>query len=284
MACTARHRRFSKSSRRRETRNVQPACASLFKNRSICSLIAKMPISNAISHPTSWYVRYAKERKSHAADGTARTAAGHRRSLCEKEINPFVDEWEKAEEFPSHEVFKKLGRSACSASNMMRPMAASASTSPIRRLSLKRSASAIAAAFPWLSASSPIWRRPLAPVRQRRLKRGWLVPTIAGECGVPRRFGAGRRFRRGGDQDDRAQGWRRLCDLRLENVDHERDEGRLVLPPREHLRRQGASEQVADPRSDGREGDHAPEVRKVGMFCPTPRSFSSTMCACRKQT
>jgi citronellyl-CoA dehydrogenase len=25
------------------------------------------------------------------------------------EINPFVDEWEKAEQFPSHEVFKKLG-------------------------------------------------------------------------------------------------------------------------------------------------------------------------------
>ena len=25
------------------------------------------------------------------------------------EIDPFVAEWEKAEEFPSHEVFKKLG-------------------------------------------------------------------------------------------------------------------------------------------------------------------------------
>ncbi len=29
--------------------------------------------------------------------------------FVENEINPFVDEWEKAEEFPSHEVFKKLG-------------------------------------------------------------------------------------------------------------------------------------------------------------------------------
>ena len=29
--------------------------------------------------------------------------------FCEKEINPFVAEWEAAEEFPSHEVFKKLG-------------------------------------------------------------------------------------------------------------------------------------------------------------------------------
>jgi len=29
--------------------------------------------------------------------------------FCEREINPFVAEWEKAQEFPSHEVFKKLG-------------------------------------------------------------------------------------------------------------------------------------------------------------------------------
>jgi citronellyl-CoA dehydrogenase len=29
--------------------------------------------------------------------------------FVENEINPFVDEWEKAEEFPSHEIFKKLG-------------------------------------------------------------------------------------------------------------------------------------------------------------------------------
>ena len=29
--------------------------------------------------------------------------------FCEKEINPFVAEWEAAEQFPSHELFKKLG-------------------------------------------------------------------------------------------------------------------------------------------------------------------------------
>ena len=29
--------------------------------------------------------------------------------FIEKEVNPFVDAWEKAEEFPSHAVFKKLG-------------------------------------------------------------------------------------------------------------------------------------------------------------------------------
>jgi len=29
--------------------------------------------------------------------------------FCDKEINPFVAEWETAEQFPSHQVFKKLG-------------------------------------------------------------------------------------------------------------------------------------------------------------------------------
>jgi len=29
--------------------------------------------------------------------------------FCDQEINPYVAEWEKAEQFPSHEVFKKLG-------------------------------------------------------------------------------------------------------------------------------------------------------------------------------
>ena len=29
--------------------------------------------------------------------------------FCQKELNPFVAEWEAAEQFPSHEVFKKLG-------------------------------------------------------------------------------------------------------------------------------------------------------------------------------
>ena len=29
--------------------------------------------------------------------------------FIENEINPHVDEWEEAEIFPAHEVFKKLG-------------------------------------------------------------------------------------------------------------------------------------------------------------------------------
>lgn len=32
------------------------------------------------------------------------------RKFVETEINPYVNEWEEAEQFPSHEIFKKLGR------------------------------------------------------------------------------------------------------------------------------------------------------------------------------
>jgi citronellyl-CoA dehydrogenase len=30
--------------------------------------------------------------------------------LIDSEINPHVDAWEEAEQFPAHEVFKKLGK------------------------------------------------------------------------------------------------------------------------------------------------------------------------------
>ena len=32
------------------------------------------------------------------------------RKFIDSEINPHVDEWEKAEIFPAHEVFKKMGK------------------------------------------------------------------------------------------------------------------------------------------------------------------------------
>lgn len=32
------------------------------------------------------------------------------RKFIDKEINPFVDEWERAKMFPAHELFKKLGQ------------------------------------------------------------------------------------------------------------------------------------------------------------------------------
>ena len=32
------------------------------------------------------------------------------KKFCDAEINPFVDEWERAEIFPAKELFRKMGR------------------------------------------------------------------------------------------------------------------------------------------------------------------------------
>ncbi|XP_020601383.1 probable acyl-CoA dehydrogenase 6 isoform X2 [Orbicella faveolata] len=48
-------------------------------------------------------VTFAKPKEEHAE---LRTSLN---KLIEKEINPYVDEWENAKSFPAHEVFKKVG-------------------------------------------------------------------------------------------------------------------------------------------------------------------------------
>ena len=52
--------------------------------------------------------------------------------FIDDEINPHVDEWEAAEIFPAHQVFKRLGAWACSASPSPRPTAAPGSTTRTR--------------------------------------------------------------------------------------------------------------------------------------------------------
>ncbi len=48
------------------------------------------------------------------------------------EINPHVDEWEKADIFPAHELFKKLGDLASSASTSRSSSAARGWIIPMR--------------------------------------------------------------------------------------------------------------------------------------------------------
>ena len=88
--------------------------------------------------------------------------------FVQNEINPFVEEWEKAEEFPSHEVFKKLGALGVLGVKYDEAYGGLGLDFPIPPWSLRRSACAPAAAFPWPSASSPTWRRPLCTVSAPR--------------------------------------------------------------------------------------------------------------------
>ena len=80
------------------------------------------------------------------------------------------------------------------------------------------------------------------PLRLRRpagANTGPVAGDMVGCIGVSE---VGRqRLRRGGAQDHRpVHRWRRLRHQRLEDVDHQRHAGRLVLPAGQHLRRQGA--------------------------------------------
>jgi citronellyl-CoA dehydrogenase len=56
-----------------------------------------------------WHVSNDRENnKNDLYPGTPRTAP-HRPPFVDNEINPHVDEWEKAGRFPIHEIFRKAG-------------------------------------------------------------------------------------------------------------------------------------------------------------------------------
>lgn len=102
--------------------------------------------------------------------------------FVENEINPFVDEWEKAEGFPSHEVFKKLGRLGLLGVKYDEAYGG---------LGLDFSYSAVVAdalgactcgGVPMaIGVQSDMATPALHRFGSEDLKRDWLVPTIAGE-------------------------------------------------------------------------------------------------------
>ena len=82
------------------------------------------------------------------------------KKFIDEEINPHVDEWEAAEQFPAHEVFKKLGAArharAHQAGGLRRRGARLQLLDGVGRDARARSA---AAACRWRSACRPTWRR-----------------------------------------------------------------------------------------------------------------------------
>ena len=98
------------------------------------------------------------------------------------EINPFVDEWEKAEEFPTHEVFKKLGSLGVLGVKYDEAYGG---------LGLDFSYSAVVAealgvctcgGVPMaIGVQSDMATPALHRFGSEGLKRNWLVPTIAGD-------------------------------------------------------------------------------------------------------
>ena len=83
------------------------------------------------------------------------------------EINPHVDEWEAAGQFPTHELFKKLGDLGFLGLNKPVEFGGVGLDYSYALMMAEESAACIAAPFRWRSASTRIWRRPLSPASAR---------------------------------------------------------------------------------------------------------------------
>ena len=159
--------------------------------------------------------------------------------FIDEEINPHVDEWEAAEIFPAHEVFKRLGDLGLL--GLTKPEAYggagldySYSVVMAEALGHIRCGGVPMAIGVQTDMATPA----LARFGSDALRREFLAPAIAGDMvGLHRRLRARRRLRRGGDQDHGAQGRRRLRHQRRQDVDHQQPAGRLDVPARQHLRR-----------------------------------------------
>ena len=159
--------------------------------------------------------------------------------FIDEEINPHVDEWEAAEEFPAHEVFKQLGE-----------LGLLGLTKPEKYGGMGLDYSLLggdgrgarprrtAAACRWRSACRPTWHAGAGALRLRRA-----APRVprAGDRRrrgrLHRRLRARRGLRRRVDQDHAREGRRRLRHQRRQDVDHQRPAGRLDVPARQHRRR-----------------------------------------------
>ena len=160
--------------------------------------------------------------------------------FIDDEINPHVDEWEAAEAFPAHEVFKKLGELGLLGLNK-----------PSRLRRRRRSTTRTRWRWPRRWATSSCGARADGDRRADRhvhagagaLRQRRAAPRVpgAGHRGrhgrLHRRERARRRQRRGRPQEPRAQGRRRLPHHRPEDVDHQQPAGRLDVHAGQHQRR-----------------------------------------------
>ncbi|MCP5270435.1 MAG: acyl-CoA dehydrogenase family protein [Burkholderiaceae bacterium] len=102
--------------------------------------------------------------------------------FIEKEVNPFVDDWEKAEEFPSHAVFKKLGDLGLL--GLKYPVAYGGSELDFSYSMVMAEAlgSCACGGVPMaIGVQTDMATPALARFGSDDLRREWLVPTIAGD-------------------------------------------------------------------------------------------------------
>ena len=102
--------------------------------------------------------------------------------FVEKEINPFVDEWEKAEEFPSHALFKKLGALGVLGVKYDEAYGGMGLDFSYSAVVAEALGTCTCGGVPMaIGVQSDMATPALHRFGTEELKRTWLVPTIAGD-------------------------------------------------------------------------------------------------------
>src|SRR5258708_38365216 len=83
------------------------------------------------------------------------------RAIIDKDINPYVDQWEEDGIFPAHEVFKKLGSAGLLGINKPAEFGGMGLDYSYAMVMAEELGTSIAVRCRWRSACRPTWRRRL---------------------------------------------------------------------------------------------------------------------------
>jgi hypothetical protein len=210
--------------------------------------------------------------------------------FIDEEINPHVDEWEEAEIFPAHQVFKKLGKLGLLGLNKPEAYGGAGLDYSYAMAMAEALGHVDCGGVPMaIGVQTDMCTPALARFGSDALKREFLAPAIAGDmvgCIGVSEPGAGSDV--AGHQEPRAQGRRRLPHHRPEDVDHQQPAGRLDVHAGQHRRRPGAPNKslVMVPMDKLRPGiEKAKKIRKIGMnSSDTGPDLLRRTCACRSAT
>ncbi len=154
------------------------------------------------------------------------------------EINPFVDEWEKAEQFPSHELFKKLGNLGFLGLNKPTEFGGQGLDYSYALMMAEELGAIRCGGVPMaIGVQTDMATPALARFGSDEVRRKFLAPAIAGDavaCVGVSEPGAGSDV---ASIKTRAVRRRRLRHQWRQDVDHQRRQGRLDLPAGQYRRR-----------------------------------------------
>ena len=209
------------------------------------------------------------------------------RKFVAKEINPFIAQWEKDQQFPAHEVFKKMGDLGLLGIKYPAEFGGMGLDFSYSMVMAEALATAMPAACRWPSACRPTCAHPpLARFGSDELRHEFLAPAIAGDMvgciGVSEAGGgsdvAALKTAAQKDGDDYIINGSKMWITNGMQADW----CCLLANTSEGA---GAQEQVADHGAAGQPGRHAARRSTRSAWTPaTPHSSFSTTCGCRGAT